>query len=44
VVEIGPDHIILDRNLPLAGQILCHHVRIMGVREATSLELAAGLP
>lgn len=44
VVEIGPQHIVLDHNLPLAGQILCYHVRIMGVRRATSLELAAGLP
>lgn len=43
VVEIGPDHIVLDHNLPLAGQILCYHVRITGLRRATSLELAAGL-
>lgn len=44
VVEIGPDHVVLDHNLPLAGQILYFHVRIMGVRRATFGELSASLP
>jgi FKBP-type peptidyl-prolyl cis-trans isomerase SlyD len=44
VIEIGPEHIVLDHNLPLAGQTLYFHVWIVGVRRATVAELADGLP
>lgn len=42
VVEIGPGHIVLDHNLPLAGQTLRFQVRIISARPATSAEVAAG--
>lgn len=43
VIEIGPDHIVIDHNLPLAGQTLRFHVRIVDVRPASSGEPDAGL-
>ncbi len=36
VVELGPDHIVLDYNHPLAGQTLHYEVRIVDVRQGTA--------
>lgn len=40
--EIRDDAIVLDANHPLAGQTLHFDVEIVGVRQATSEELAEG--
>ena len=37
VVEIGPEHIVLDYNHPLAGQTLHYEVRILDVRDAVEV-------
>jgi FKBP-type peptidyl-prolyl cis-trans isomerase SlyD len=42
VTEIGSDKILLDFNHPLAGETLYFHIRIVGLREPTSDELAHG--
>ena len=42
VAEIGPDSVKLDFNHPLAGETLHFEVKIAGLRDATSEELAHG--
>jgi FKBP-type peptidyl-prolyl cis-trans isomerase SlyD len=42
VKEIRSDVVLLDFNHPLAGETLHFHVRIAGLREPTSEELAHG--
>jgi len=44
VREIGPDHVALDFNHPLAGQVLFFNVEIVDVREATEEEIEHGHP
>jgi FKBP-type peptidyl-prolyl cis-trans isomerase SlyD len=42
VSEVTDDEVVVDFNHPLAGETLSFHVRIAGVREATSEELEHG--
>jgi len=42
VAEIGPEGVKLDFNHPLAGETLHFEVKITGLRDATSEELAHG--
>jgi FKBP-type peptidyl-prolyl cis-trans isomerase SlyD len=42
VTELRSDLVVLDFNHPLAGETLHFHVRIAGLREPTSEELAHG--
>jgi FKBP-type peptidyl-prolyl cis-trans isomerase SlyD len=42
VREIGPNHVTLDFNHPLAGQTLFFTVNVVGVRDASEEEIAHG--
>lgn len=42
VLESGKDKVLLDFNHPLAGETLHFHIKIAGLREPTSEELAHG--
>ena len=42
IAEILPDSVLLDLNHPLAGETLYFSVKIVGLRKATSEELAHG--
>jgi FKBP-type peptidyl-prolyl cis-trans isomerase SlyD len=42
VADIGPEGILLDFNHPLAGETLFFHVKIAGLRQGTSEEVAHG--
>ncbi len=42
VSEISSEKVLLDFNHPLAGETLHFHIRIVGLREPTSEELAHG--
>ena len=42
VAEVTPDGVLLDFNHPLAGETLYFHVKIAGLRQGTSEELAHG--
>jgi FKBP-type peptidyl-prolyl cis-trans isomerase SlyD len=42
ISEVTDDEVVVDFNHPLAGETLSFHVRIAGVREATSEELEHG--
>lgn len=42
VVDVRPQGVLLDMNHPLAGETLHFHIRISGLRPATSEELAHG--
>jgi FKBP-type peptidyl-prolyl cis-trans isomerase SlyD len=42
VTEVYPSHVVLDGNHPLAGLALRLHIRVRGVREASSEEIEAG--
>jgi FKBP-type peptidyl-prolyl cis-trans isomerase SlyD len=44
VREIGPQHVVLDFNHPLAGQKLFFSVEVVDVREATPEEIEHGHP
>ena len=44
VREIGPQHVVLDFNHPLAGQKLFFSVEVVDVREATPDEIEHGHP
>jgi FKBP-type peptidyl-prolyl cis-trans isomerase SlyD len=39
VVEVYPDHVVVDANHPLAGETLNYQVRVVSVRPATADEL-----
>ncbi len=39
VVEVYPDHVVVDANHPLAGETLNYQVRVVAVRPATPDEL-----
>lgn len=39
VVEVYPDHVVVDANHPLAGETLNYQVRVVAVRPATADEL-----
>jgi FKBP-type peptidyl-prolyl cis-trans isomerase SlyD len=43
-VEKNDDHIIVDANHPLAGQILYYTVKVSGIRDATEEEIINGEP
>jgi FKBP-type peptidyl-prolyl cis-trans isomerase SlyD len=42
VIEVLPEHVVLDMNHPMAGEALHFQVRIAGLRAATLEELAHG--
>lgn len=42
IVAVTPDQVTVDANHPLAGQTLKFDVKVVGIREATSEELAHG--
>jgi FKBP-type peptidyl-prolyl cis-trans isomerase SlyD len=44
VVEVGPDHVMLDANHPLAGQRLFFEVELVTARVATREETDAAAP
>jgi FKBP-type peptidyl-prolyl cis-trans isomerase SlyD len=44
VKEIGPDHVLLDYNHPLAGESLFFSVEVLDMRDATPEEIEHGHP
>jgi FKBP-type peptidyl-prolyl cis-trans isomerase SlyD len=42
IAEIRTDHVLVDMNHPLAGETLRFYVKVVGVRPATTEELAHG--
>jgi FKBP-type peptidyl-prolyl cis-trans isomerase SlyD len=42
VAELPPEEVVLDLNHPLAGETLLFHVKVVGLRDATSEELSHG--
>ena len=44
VIEVNDTTITVDANHPLAGETLSYGVEILGIRDATRAELAAGHP
>lgn len=42
VIEVADNHVVMDRNHPLAGVDLVFDVEVIGIREATPDEIAHG--